>query len=73
MLVCVSFKNTCSVTATRIRFDFPLEDKREHVVDAVHFDRKGTFLPNVEIHGWHNMAEWDSGQGHRGYADNCVQ
>ena len=69
---CVSFKNTSSVTATQIRFDFPLFDGRKDVVGTAHLDRKGTFSPNVEIHGWHSAAAWVDGQGHRGYYDNCV-
>lgn len=70
---CVSFKNTSGVTATRIRFDFPLSNQDGQVVDTARLDRKGTFSPNVEIHGWHDLAEWSSGQGHRGYYDNCVR
>ncbi len=43
VFACVSFKNTSSVTATQIRFDFPLLDGRKDVVGTAHLDAKGTF------------------------------
>ncbi|HEY1656250.1 MAG TPA: hypothetical protein VGF86_14185 [Candidatus Tumulicola sp.] len=48
---CISFKNTSSVAATRVRFDFPLLNKSEHVVDTARLDRKGTFSPKYR-HSW---------------------
>jgi hypothetical protein len=70
---CLSFKNASNVTVTRVLFALSLMDQNGHVVDTGHIDRKGTFSPNVEIHGWHSIAEWSSGQGHHGYKDNCTK
>lgn len=67
---CVSFKNTGSVAATRIHFDFYLLNRNKHVVDTSDLDRKGTFSPNIGIHGYSSLGDW--GQGNRGYRDNCI-
>jgi hypothetical protein len=70
---CFSFKNTSSVTATRVLVALSLMNQNGQVVDSGHIDRKGTFSPNAEIHGWPSIAEWSSGQGHHGYKDNCTK
>lgn len=70
---CLSFKNAGGVTATRVLFAVSLMDQNGRVVDSGHIDRKGTFSPNVEIHGWQSIAEWSNGQGHHGYKDNCTK
>jgi hypothetical protein len=70
---CVSFKNENSVAATRVRFTFPLTSGNGQLIDTAKLDRKGEFSPNVEIHGWNDLAAWWGGQGHRGYYDNCVR
>ena len=67
---CVSFKNTGSVAATRIHFELYLLDHGKHVADTSNLDRKGTFSPNVGIHGYSSLGDW--GQGNRGYRDNCI-
>ena len=69
---CISFKNTSSETATRIRWALQLMNQNDQVVDTGYLDRKGTFSPNVEIHAWHSVAEWASGQGHRDYGNGCT-
>jgi hypothetical protein len=70
---CFSFKNNSRVTATRVLFALSLMTQDGQTVDTGHLDRKGTFSPNVEIHGWHSMAEWSGGQGPHGYKDNCIK
>lgn len=69
---CLSFKNASSVTATRVLFVFTLADGGKRPVDSGEIDRKGTFSPNVEIHGWHSHAAWANGQGRRDYTQNCM-
>lgn len=69
---CFSFKNTSSVTATRILFDLELLDEDSHVVAESDVDRTGTFSPNVEIRGWQNLREWASTQGHHDFGKNCA-
>lgn len=69
---CLSFKNTSSVAATQIFFGFSLLNYDREAIDRGHLDRKGTFSPNVEIHGYHNASEWAQRVGPRGYRDNCV-
>lgn len=69
---CLSFKNTGSVAATRILFGFALLNHNHEVIDTGQRDRKGTFSPDVEIHGYHDAAEWARRDGPRGYLDNCV-
>ena len=60
---CLSFKNTSSVAATRILFGFSLLNQNHETIDTGHLDRKGTFSPNVEIHGYHDVAEWARREG----------
>jgi len=72
-LSCITFKNTSSVTATRVVFNWPLGRNTEDTEDEGTLDRRGEFSPNVEIQGWHSVAERDSGQGHRDYSENCVR
>jgi hypothetical protein len=71
-IVCFSFKNTGTVAAKRIRFEFALSNNAGQVVETLSLDRQGTFSPNIEIHGWHSLGEWQSGMGHSGYRDNCT-
>ena len=71
-VVCVSFKNVQQVAATRVVIDFPLESRSGETVETLHLDRRGTFSPDVDIRGWGGLASWQSGLGHRGYADNCA-
>jgi hypothetical protein len=70
---CVSFKNERDVTATRVLFALSLRDHNGEIVDTGKIDRKGTFSPNVEIHGWHSIEEYSTGQGPRSYSDNCAR
>jgi hypothetical protein len=72
VVVCVSFKNTRSVAATRIVFDFPLTNRNGDTVETLHLDRRGTFSSGIDIRGWSNLEAWQSAVGHRGFADNCV-
>lgn len=68
---CFSFENTSRVVAKEIRFTFLLENRNGEIVDKVPFVRKGTFSPNVEIHGYGNLSEMLNRVGHRDYIDNC--
>lgn len=69
---CLSFKNTAGVAATQVYFSFLILNRDHDVIDSGHLDRKGTFSPGVEIHGYHNVAEWAERVGPRAYRDNCV-
>lgn len=69
---CFSFKNTAGVAATQIFFNFMLFNRHREVMDRGHLDRKGTFSPGIEIHGYHSAAEWAQRAGPRAYRDNCV-
>lgn len=68
---CLSFKNTSSVAATRILFGLSLLNYNHEAIDRGHLDRKGTFSPGIEIHGYHSVSEWSERVGPRGYRDNC--
>jgi hypothetical protein len=68
---CVTFKNTSTVTATRVLFGLKLLDKDEHVVAAGDFDRKGEFAPNAEIRG-HTIAQFENGSGTSDTGKNCT-
>lgn len=67
---CISFKNTSEAVAKHVRFDFEVLNHNRHVVDTGYLDRKGTFSPNIGIHGYGGFSDW--GQGNRGYRDNCI-
>lgn len=67
---CVSFENTSKIAATRIEFEMYLFNHNKHVLDTGALDRKGTFSPNIGIHGYSSLGDW--GQGNRGYRDNCI-
>ncbi|HVR47775.1 MAG TPA: hypothetical protein VMT95_14180 [Candidatus Binatia bacterium] len=71
-VVCVSFKNVAAVTATHVLFDFSLAGRSGAQLGRLELDRRGTFSPGVDIEGWHNLSDWQSGMGHRGYNDNCT-
>ena len=71
-LSCITFKNTGIVTATRVVFYWSLGKNTEDIEDEGTLDRRGEFSPDVEIHGWHSVAERQSGQGHRDYSKNCM-
>jgi hypothetical protein len=70
---CISFKNTDPRTATRVLFEFALFDGNGAHVGSLELDRKGTFSTGIAIDGYHTLAEWASGGGNRGYADNCTR
>ena len=73
-MACVSFINTSKLTATRVRFSWSFPNTNEYLVRTVSLDRKGTFLPDAEIHGWPDYAKWLAGHGHGGgYSDNCAR
>ncbi|HEX3459241.1 MAG TPA: hypothetical protein VHR97_14935 [Candidatus Baltobacteraceae bacterium] len=63
---CISFKNEGSLTATRLLVEFPIMNHDGERVATLTLDRRGTFSPNVEIHGWSDLAAWQSCT-HRGY------
>lgn len=71
-VVCVSFKNEGSVAATRVLFKFHLMNREGVDLGDLTLDRRGTFAPGVNIHGWGSLADWQSGMGNRGYNDNCT-
>jgi hypothetical protein len=71
-LGCITFKNTSSVKVTRIVFYWSMGKSTDDIEDEGTLDRRGEFSPGVEIHGWHSVAEWQSGQGHRDYRQNCI-
>ena len=68
---CFSFKNTSSLTATRIRFTMLLENRTGDVVMKLPFDREGTFSSNIDIRGYGSLSDLFDRSGHRGQADNC--
>ena len=68
---CISFKNTDSRTATRVLFEFPISDDAGAALAQLELDRRGTFSPGIDIHGWGSMASWQSSQN-RGYDENCA-
>lgn len=69
---CFAFENKSNVAATLVRFEFQLLNKNGVGIEDLHLDRKGTFSPNIEIHGSHNVMEYTALGGPRGYRDNCV-
>jgi hypothetical protein len=71
-IVCISFKNVSPKTAVRVVFDFPLMGPGGATLATLHLDRRGTFSPNVDINGWAELRDWQSGIGHHGYNDNCT-
>jgi hypothetical protein len=68
---CISFKNEGSLTATRLLVDFLLMNHAGSQVATLTLDRRGTFSPSVEIHGWKDLQSWQSGTN-RGYDENCI-
>ncbi len=68
---CLSFKNADSRTATRVVFQFPISDDAGAALAQLELDRRGTFSPGIDIHGWPSMANWQSSQN-RGYDENCA-
>ena len=75
-LVCLSFTNIANVAATRIMFDLPLLDAHSQPITSLHFERTGTFSPNVAIAGPTTLDQYQSSvQGAftpRSLADNCL-
>lgn len=70
-VVCVSFKNEAAVAATRIVFRFTILGRSGDELGRLELDRNGTFSPGTDINGWSSLSQWQSGVGHRGFADNC--
>jgi hypothetical protein len=68
---CISFRNTGARTATRILFEFPISDKAGAELGKMELDRRGTFSPGVNIHGWESMSAWQQGTN-RSYDENCT-
>ena len=75
-LVCLSFTNTADRTATRVDFDFPLLDANSQRLASLHFERSGTFSPNVAIAGPTSAEQYQQSlQGaftSRSLAENCL-
>ena len=71
-IICVSFKNNATETASRILFEFPLYGPQGGELGALTLDRRGEFSPGVDINGWPDLQSWQSGIGHRGFGDNCT-
>ena len=72
-VVCVSFKNVAAVAATHVVFKFSSREPRGRGLGDLELDRRGTFSPGVNIHGWGSLSDWQGGMGHRGYNDNCTR
>lgn len=68
---CVSFKNTSSLVAKTILFEFLFQNHSGQVEESKHFEREGTFSPDIAIHGYDNLDELFKRPGHHGYYDNC--
>jgi hypothetical protein len=68
---CFSFKNTSTLTVTRIRFTMLLENRTGDVAMKVPFDREGTFSSNIDIRGYGSLSDLFDRSGHRGKVDNC--
>ncbi|MBV9149960.1 MAG: hypothetical protein JO024_08840 [Candidatus Eremiobacteraeota bacterium] len=75
-LVCLSFTNVARVAATKIAFDLPLLDANSQPITSLHFERTGTFSPNVAIAGPTTVDQYQSSaQGAfapRSLAENCL-
>jgi hypothetical protein len=71
-IVCVSFKNTSTLIARRVVFEFPMMGPRGRELGSLHLDRRGEFSPGIDINGWESLSAWQGGVGHRGYGDNCT-
>ncbi len=75
-LVCLSFTNIAKIAATRIDFDLPLLDANSQPITSLHFERTGTFSPNVAIAGATTVDQYQqSVQGAftpRSLAENCL-
>jgi hypothetical protein len=69
---CISFKNADSRTATRVLFQFPISDDAGAALAQLELDRRGTFSPGIDIHGWGSLASWQGGTGNRAYSENCT-
>jgi hypothetical protein len=67
---CISFKNTGSITATRLLIEFPMMNREGERVAEIKLDRRGTFSPGIDIMGWNSLESWQSGSN-RGYDENC--
>lgn len=72
-VVCVSFKDTGAVAATRVVFAFELLDSSGDRIATLPLDRRGTFSPGVGIYSWESLHDMEQGGGHRGYGDNCAR
>jgi len=73
-LACVSFKNTATIAATRVVFEFPLLSANGDTVATLTLDRRGTFSPNTGIMSYPTLdAQLNAGFVNKSYADNCVQ
>ena len=68
---CISFKNVNARTATRLLVEFPISDDAGAELGKLELDRRGTFSPNIDIHGWDTMNNWQKGNN-RGYDENCT-
>ncbi len=72
-IVCLSFTNVSSRTASEVRFDFPLLDVDNQNLGTLTLDRKGEFSPNVAINGPPDAAAYvNNGPGPRAMFQNCV-
>ena len=68
---CIDFKNTSDVVAKHVRFVFTLENSEGDRELTVHFDREGTFSPNILIEGYGNLRDVFNRPGHHGFIENC--
>jgi hypothetical protein len=74
-IACLSFKNVDPRVATRILFDFPLLGDGGQPLGNLTLDRTGTFSPNIDIHSYESMEQWQGkGVGPvRSFNEGCVQ
>jgi hypothetical protein len=70
-VICVSFKNEASATATRVVFRFSILGRSGASLGELELDRRGEFSPGTDINGWSSLSDWQGGLGHHGYNDNC--
>jgi hypothetical protein len=72
-IICVSFTNVAAVTASAVRFQFPLIGANGDTLGTIDFNRTGEFSPNVAIDGPADANSYfDPGFSHRGAFKNCV-
>ncbi len=73
-IACVSFTNVAPKVANEVLFEFPLMSDSGVELGKLSLDRKGEFSPNVAIHSFGQLGDWQGGSiGPRDRIANCAQ